>query len=119
MNRKLIPCLVGSLFAAAAASAADDEFIWNGSVGVGSRVTSTEGGARNGARGTSATTTAPFTGPEDKAKLNEYRDVSDGLFGHIDLQGSSSQYYFRAFGENLGYDDEYVNLRGGRYSVFK
>jgi hypothetical protein len=119
MNRKLIAFLVGSLFAGTAATAADDEFTWSGSLGVGVRITTPHGGARNGARATSATTTVPFTGPTDEAKLNEYRDVSDGLIGHIDLQGSSSRYYFRAFGENLGYDDEYLNLRGGRYSIFK
>ncbi len=120
MNRKLIPSLIASLFAATAASAADDEFTWTGSFGIGVRVTTEkEGGARNGARATSATTTAPFTGPRDEAKLYEYRDVSDGTIGNIDLQGSSSRYYVRFFGENIGLDDQYLNLRGGRYSIFK
>ena len=77
MNRKLIPFLVGSLFAATAAAAADeDEFSWTGSsIGIGVRSTTQEGGTRNGASATSSTVTtaplAPFTGPEDKAKLNE------------------------------------------------
>jgi MtrB/PioB family decaheme-associated outer membrane protein len=121
MNRKLIPCLVAALFAATAAWAADeDEFTWNGSsIGIGVRGTRQEGGTRNGAYGTSATTTAPFAGPQDKAKLNEYRDVSNGVTTNIDLQGSSSQNYLRFFGENFNLDDEYLNLRGGRYGIYK
>jgi hypothetical protein len=123
MNRKLIPFLVASLFSGTAAAAADDEFTWSGSVGIGVRGTKTEGGTRNGASATSSTVTtaplAPFTGPPDEAKLNEYRDVSNGLIGNIDLQGSSSRYYTRLFGENFGRDDEFVNLRGGSYSIFK
>jgi len=129
MNRKLIPFLVGSLFAGTAAAAAgdaatavtaaDDELTWNGSVGIGARATKVDGGVRNGARATSATTTAPFTGPSDEAKANEYREVGSGLIGTIDLQGSSKQDYLRFFGENIGRYDEYLNLRGGSYSIFK
>jgi MtrB/PioB family decaheme-associated outer membrane protein len=121
MNRKLIPILVGSLFAATAAWAADeDEFSWNGSsIGFGLRGTNQEGGTRNGAYGTSATTTAPFTGPEDKAKMNEYRDLSNGFIGNIDLIGSSNRNYLRFFGENFNLDDEYLNLRGGSYGNYK
>src|SRR5262245_55129258 len=129
MNRKLIPFLVGSLFAATAASAADadqDEFNWSGSsVGIGVRSTKQEGGTRNGASATSSTVTgpaaplAPFKGPEDKAKANEYRDLSDGLIGTVDLMGSNSKNYVRLFGENLGYEDQFVNLRGGEYGIYK
>ncbi|HVQ62394.1 MAG TPA: MtrB/PioB family outer membrane beta-barrel protein [Burkholderiales bacterium] len=127
MNRKLIPFLIGSLFAATAASAADeDPFDWSGSsVGIGVRSTKQQGGTRNGASATSSTVTgpaaplAPFTGPEDKAKANEYRDLSDGVIGTIDILGSSKQNYFRLFGENLGYTDQFVNMRGGEYSVYK
>jgi putative beta-barrel porin MtrB/PioB len=121
MNAKLIPFLVGSLFAATAASAADgDDFNWSGSsISIGVRNTTQEGGTRNGAFGTSATTTAPFTGPEDRAKLNEYRDLSGGAIGTIDLMGSSTKNYVRFFGENLGYDDQLLNLRGGEYGAFK
>jgi len=125
MNRKLIPFLVGSLFVATAASAADeDEFSWSGSsVGIGVRSTKQEGGTRNGASATSSTVTtaplAPFTGPQDKAKINEYRDLSDGVTGTIDLIGSGKQNYLRFFGENLGYDDQFLNLRGGDYSNYK
>ena len=125
MNSKLIPLLVGSLFTATAASAADgDDFSWSGSsIGIGVRNTKQEGAQRNGASATSSTVTtaplAPFTGPEDKAKLNEYRDLTGGVIGTIDLMGSSTKSYVRFFGENLGYDDQLLNLRGGDYSMFK
>ena len=124
MNRKLIPLLVGSLFAATAAWAADeDEFSWNGSsVSIGVRKSTQDGGTRNGASATStnaAAPLAPFTGPEDKAKMNEYRDVSSGAIGTIDLVGSSSQKYLRFFGENIGYTDQFLNLRGGDYGNYK
>jgi putative beta-barrel porin MtrB/PioB len=125
MNAKLIPLLVGSLFAATAASAADgDDFNWSGSsIGIGVRNTKQEGGQRNGASATSSTVTtaplAPFTGPEDRAKLNEYRDLTGGVIGTIDLMGTSTRNYVRFFGENLGYDDQLLNLRGGEYGTFK
>jgi MtrB/PioB family decaheme-associated outer membrane protein len=58
---------------------------------------------------------------QDPSKLNEYRDLKDGesgLFG-IELRGRSNTSYFDAYGENLGSDDYYVNLSGGRYNTFK
>lgn len=133
MNRKLIPFLIGSLFAATAASAADedkaaseDKLDWSGSsVGIGVRTTNQEGGTRNGASATSSTVTGPtaplqtFQGPEDRAKANEYRDLGDGLIGTVDLMGTNSRNYVRFFGENLGYTDQFLNLRGGEYSMYK
>ena len=63
------------------------------------------------------TTEDPIT--IDAAKLNEYRDLSSGITGHFDLKGRSSEYYFDAFGENLGRDDQYLDLRGGKYTIYK
>ena len=124
MKRKLIPILVGGLFTATAAWAADDEMTWDGSsVSIGVRGSRQEGGTRNGASATDASNVnaplAPFTGPEDRAKMNEYRDVSSGVIGSFDLLGSSSDRYMRLFGENLGYADQFVNLRGGGYGNYK
>jgi hypothetical protein len=125
MKARLIPLLVGSLFAASAASAADeDQMTWDGSsISIGVRGSKQEGGKRNGASATSSTDTtqplAPFTGPEDKAKLNEYRDLSSGVIGTIDLVGTSKDKYMRFFGENLGYADQFLNLRGGDYGNYK
>jgi MtrB/PioB family decaheme-associated outer membrane protein len=125
MNTKLIPLLVGSLFAATAASAADEDVMtWDGSsISIGVRGSKQEGDTRNGASATSSTVTtaplAPFTGPEDKAKMNEYRDVSSGVIGSFDFIGTSKQKYLRFFGENLGYSDQFLNLRGGDYGNYK
>jgi hypothetical protein len=113
------------LFAATAAWAADDdEMTWNGSsISIGGRASRQEGGTRNGASASSSTDTTqplvPFTGPEDKAKMNEYRDVSSGVIGSFDLVGTSKEKYLRVFGENLGYADQFINLRGGEYGNYK
>jgi MtrB/PioB family decaheme-associated outer membrane protein len=57
----------------------------------------------------------------DPSKLNEYRDLKDGesgLFG-FELRGRSNTGYFNAYGENLGAEDYYINLTGGRYNTYK
>jgi hypothetical protein len=56
---------------------------------------------------------------KDPAKLNEYRDLSNGPFGVFELRGRSSRLYLDAYGENLGRDDMHMNLRGGVYGQFK
>ena len=119
MRQKLIAILVAGLFAEGSAWAADDTFTWTGSIEVGGRGVNTDGGTRNGAVGTSATTTKPFTGPEDKAKAQEYQDVSSGLVDVIDMRGSNREYYLKFFGENFGRDDQYIEARGGAYGIFK
>src|SRR5262245_29643942 len=119
MNRKLASVVVAGLAAAGAARAADDTFSWSGSAGIGLRYNlDSEGGVRNGARATSATASTPFQGPEDRAKMNEYRDLGNGLIGNVDLRGGSETYYLRFFGENFDRDDQYLNLQGGSYGSF-
>jgi MtrB/PioB family decaheme-associated outer membrane protein len=54
----------------------------------------------------------------DAAKLFEYRDLSDGVFGVFDLHGRNDRFYIEAFGENLGRDDTYFNIQGGMYGQF-
>jgi len=120
MNSKLISILVAGLFANASAFAGDDDFTWSGSVGFGVRSTNTDGGTRNGARALNATTSTPFAGPADEAKANEFRDIKNsGLLGTVDVEGSNNRYFLRFFGENFGRDDQYLNLRGGSYGMFK
>lgn len=99
MKRKLIPVLVANLFVAAPALAQD--FTLTGSVGVGGQYVDT-----------SNSTT-------DQGKLREYRDMEDGLLTVIDLKGRSSRYYLDFFGENLGRDDMFLDLKGGAYGTFK
>ncbi len=119
MRTKLLAILVANLFAGGSALAADEPFIWNGSGTLGGRLTDTEGAERNGAYGTSGTTLAPFTGPRDEAKANEYRDLDNNVISVIDARGGNSKYFFRFFGENFGADDQYFDLRGGAYGLFK
>lgn len=116
---KLIATIVASLFAGGSAWAADEPFVWDGSVGVGYRGANVDGDQRNGAYGISATAVQPFTGPRDEAKANEYRDLRNTAIGIVDILGGSSQYYFRGYGENFGLDDQFINLRGGGWGVFK
>ena len=64
------------------------------SVTLGGRATDTDGVERNGAYGTSATTLAPFTGPKDGAKAQEYQNVDSAAIGVIDVRGGNRAYYF-------------------------
>src|ERR1700761_8632607 len=50
------------------------------------------------------------TNTPDASKLNEYRDLSSGFLSNFDVKGRNSKYWMDLFGENLGRDDEYVNL---------
>ena len=119
MRMKLIATAVASLFAAGSALAADDNFQWAGSVTVGGRATDSDGVERNGAYGTSPTTLAPFTGPKDGAKAQEYQNIDSAAIGVIDVRGGNRAYYFSLFGEELGRDDQFILMRGGGYDVFK
>jgi OOP family OmpA-OmpF porin len=110
---------VSSLFANAPALAADEPFFWDGTLGLGYRWSDPEGGQRNGAYGTSATTVAPFTGPRDEAKLNEYRDLRDSVTEIIDLRGASRTYWFTTWADQLGRDDQFVDIRGGAWGAWK
>src|SRR5262245_13198805 len=56
---------------------------------------------------------------KDPSKLNEYRDLDSGAFGIFDMRLRSDRYYLNAFGENIGRDDWYVDVWGGRYDTFK
>jgi hypothetical protein len=52
-------------------------------------------------------------------RLFEYRDLSDGAMLGLDVRGQSNAWFYRVFGENLGRDDMFLQLSGGRYGVFK
>ena len=99
MNKKLISILIANLFIAAPVYA-QDAFQLQGSVSLGG-INVDDGDAK------------------DASKLNQFRDLSDGGMLGFELRGRSSRYWLDLFGENLGRDDHYVNLRGGMYDVFK
>jgi len=109
MKSKLIPLLIANLFAAAGVLAADgdEDMKVSGSVTVGVQ------GASLG--------TGSESNPE---KLKEYRDIEGGgisgrALSGVDIKGRGSEEYFSLYGENLGRDDQYIDLKGGRYSEFK
>jgi MtrB/PioB family decaheme-associated outer membrane protein len=52
-------------------------------------------------------------------RLKEYRDVDSGIITAFDVKGRGTDYYVNAFGENLGRDDQGVDVRGGKYNAFK
>ena len=100
MRSQFVRILVASVaLASALASAEDGGMQWSGEAGVG-------------LRGTHATALDP-------SKFNEYRDTHSSVLGIFDIRGRGDEYYFNAFGENLGRDDQYIDLRGGKYGVFK
>lgn len=101
MSRKLLSSLIASLFAAAPALAQtiDDPFRIQGSVTVGGM------GSDIKAR--------------DKAQLEVYQDLRDGVLSNIEARGRNSTSWFDGYGENFGRDDQYMFLRGGIYDVFK
>ena len=99
-------------------------FFWSGSVEAGGRGTNIDGANRNGGVGPSTPTASPtfptpFTGPADDAKGQEYQDIRSGPIGVIDIRGSSRAYYLRVFGEELGRDDQFINVVGGGYGAWK
>ncbi len=56
---------------------------------------------------------------ENRFRFAEYRDLDSGVTAGFDLRGQSNAWYYNLFGENLGRDDQFLQLRGGRYGVFK
>ncbi len=56
---------------------------------------------------------------DDKAKLQEYQDLGNGVLSSVGARGRSSTSWFQGYGENFGRDDQYMFLRGGLYDVFK
>ena len=122
MKVKLIALVVAGLFAQSAA--ADENFMWGGSAELGYRGTNVDGASRNGAYGntTPLSATNPlklFTGPADGAKAQEYQDVLSAPIGVIDVRGGNRTMYLRAFGEEFGRDDQFINIVGGGYDVWK
>jgi len=52
-------------------------------------------------------------------RFDEYRDLSNGALGGMDIRFKSDDWWNRLFGENIGRDDQYISLKGGKWGVFK
>jgi hypothetical protein len=98
MKQKLISILIANLFLAAPAFA-QDAFKVEGSVNLGGIGVNDD--------------------YVDGSKLNDYRDLDSGVLFGWDIKGRSSDYWLEFFGENIGRDDQYINLKGGSYGGFK
>jgi MtrB/PioB family decaheme-associated outer membrane protein len=100
MKTKLFYILIATMLAGSGASFAQDSgFKLFGSFGAGGIGTDEDS--------------------RDPAKLHEYRDLSDGPFGVFELRGRNDRFHLDAFGENLGRDDTYIRVQGGRYGKFQ
>lgn len=105
MKPRLIPVLVANVFLAAPALAQEEptmapkDFALSGALGVGLRATDVNA--------------------TDASKFMEYRDLSPNGILLFELQGLGRNYHLDAFGENIGTDDQYIDLQGGRFGTFK
>ena len=98
MNRKIIAILVANAFALPAYAQSEFKLL-EGFVGLGGMYTQKKDTL-------------------DAAYLNEYQDLSNGAAGYFGLNGRSDTYWAKGYGENIGRDDMYVDLRGGMYNLF-
>ena len=101
MGKKLLPTLIAGLFAAAPAFAQsdDDPMRVKGTVTFGYIYNNQSA--------------------DDKAKLQEYQDLGNGVPSSVAVHGRNSTTWFEGYGENFGRDDQYMFLRGGMYDIFK
>src|SRR6476660_6863328 len=52
-------------------------------------------------------------------RFNEYRDMRSGATLGAEIKGESEKNFIRFFGENIGRDDQFMQLLGGEYGVYK
>ena len=55
----------------------------------------------------------------DAARMNDIRGPHQRRALRVGRQGRSNTYWFDFFGENIGREDQYLNLKGGAYGSFK
>jgi MtrB/PioB family decaheme-associated outer membrane protein len=55
----------------------------------------------------------------NSAKFQQYRDLQTGAYGNFYLDLYKGSYYLGLTGENVGQDDQFYELRGGKYDSFK
>ena len=54
----------------------------------------------------------------NRAKFNEYRDLRDGVYGHIGLHYDAEKTYLDFRADDIGYRDQQYELDGGRRGSF-
>jgi MtrB/PioB family decaheme-associated outer membrane protein len=63
--------------------------------------------------------TTHFAGDDKSAKFDEYRDMSNGLFGDVNLLFDNQDNFLGLTVENPSLDDQFYELRGGQYGLGK
>ena len=98
MKPKIVAALVANLFAVCAAGAQEGP-TFSGSVSLG---------------GIGANIDA-----KDEWKAREYRDLDSGVIVDLDAKGRGGPNWIDIFGENLGRRDQFADVNGGVYGLFK
>jgi MtrB/PioB family decaheme-associated outer membrane protein len=60
-----------------------------------------------------------FASDEESAKYNEYLDMSDGLFGDVNVLFDNENYFIGFSASNPGLDDQSYELRGQQFGLAK
>ena len=100
MTKRLLATLIAPLLVAAPALGQSGDWYVEGSATVGPIYNSTND-------------------TKDASKLQEYRDLGNGVLSNVFVRGRGGQAWFEGYGENFGRDDQYLMLRGGVYDQFK
>ncbi len=61
--------------------------------------------------------TTHFASDDKSAKYDEYRDMSDGLFGDVNLLFDNEAYYLGLSIQNPSLDDQSYEVRGGQFGL--
>jgi len=96
MKTKVLAAIIANLFAGAAFAQSATDFSY----------------VELGAMGTSVSSA-------NKAKFNEYRDMSSGVIGSLNLDRRSDNYGFNLWIENPGRDDQFWQIQGQQYGKLK
>ena len=100
MRRKLIAVLVSNLFLGCSAAYAQETGLkWTGEVSLGLRY------VHESAR--------------DPSKFREYRDLDTSPITVLDLKAENDTHRFNIFAENIGKDDQYIDIRGTQFGQWK
>lgn len=99
MNKKQMASFLAGLLLVSAGAAFGEETAVSGSVDLGVRMVEEKG--------------------RSSAKFQEYRDLDDGLYGSAVLDAFRNGYYLDLVGKNIGLDDQYYKLKGGKFGNFK
>jgi MtrB/PioB family decaheme-associated outer membrane protein len=59
------------------------------------------------------------TSSKDKARMEMYRDLENGGIANVDVGVRSDRSWLDLFGENIGRRDQFMDIRGGMYGLFK